>query len=178
MPRRAWSRRNLGPLLGPGLLGLAAAGLFVAAGRLPVVPVPGRLGPDVWPRAVLGGLMVACIAKLIEGARGRQAEPVAAPVDPDLRPLDLRRLAGGIALVLGLPAAVPLLGFPLTIWLFLLGFMRLGGARRPLALLGIATGGTLGLLYVFAKLVYLPLPRGAGTVEDLTLALYRLLGIF
>jgi hypothetical protein len=38
--------------------------------------------------------------------------------------------------------------------------------------------GTVILLYVFVKLVYLPLPKGAGPLEGLTIALYRALGIF
>ena len=37
---------------------------------------------------------------------------------------------------------------------------------------------TVSLLYLFVKVVYLPLPRGQGVVEDLTIALYRLLRIF
>ena len=56
--------------------------------------------------------------------------------------------------------------------------MTLGGIRSPL-LLGLhAGGGTVALLYLFVKLVYLPLPKGDGPFEALTLALYRALRIF
>ena len=34
------------------------------------------------------------------------------------------------------------------------------------------------VLYVFVKVVYLPLPKGVGIFEELTVTLYRLLGIF
>jgi hypothetical protein len=37
--------------------------------------------------------------------------------------------------------------------------------------------GTVILLYLFVKVVYLPLPKGAWFFEDLTLAVYRLLWI-
>jgi hypothetical protein len=156
------------------LILLAGAGLFVAAGRLPVVPVPGQLGPDFWPRLVLVGLMGACLLKILESARTRKAtvEPSPAP------PLHWPKLAFGIALVLGYPALTPILGFPLTTFLFLLAFMRLAGSRRLLSPVLIALLGTVGLLYLFVKVVYLPLPKGAGAVEDLTLFLYRLLRIF
>jgi hypothetical protein len=38
--------------------------------------------------------------------------------------------------------------------------------------------GTVGLLYLFVKLVYLPLPKGDGPLEVVTLGLYRVLRIF
>lgn len=160
--------------IGPALILLAGAGLFVAAGRLPVVPVPGQLGPDFWPRLLLVGLMAACVLKILEVARGKGAGSEAAALSPLSRP----KLVGGMALVLGYPALAPLLGFPLTNFLFLLAFMRLAGTRRPLTLFAIATVGTVALLYVFVKVVYLPLPKGAGVVEDFTIFLYRLLRIF
>jgi len=160
--------------IGPALILLAGAGLFVAAGRLPVVPVPGQLGPDFWPRLVLVGLMAACILKILEVARAKGAGPEAAALSPLSRP----KLVGGMALVLSYPALAPLLGFPLTNFFFLLAFMRLVGMRRPLPLLLTGLLGTVALLYVFVKVVYLPLPKGAGVMEDFTIFLYRLLRIF
>lgn len=161
-------------LVGPLLIFLSAVALFVAAGRLPVVPVPGQLGPDFWPRLVLVGLMGSCVLKFLEVARGRRATAERSPV----LLLSLPKLAGGIALILGYPALVPFFGFPLTNFLFLLAFMRLAGTRRPFPLVAISVLGTVVLLYLFVKVVYLPLPKGAGVLEDLTIFLYRLLKIF
>lgn len=160
--------------IGPALGLFAGAALFAAAGRLPVVPVPGQLGPDFWPRLILVGLMASCLLKVFEGARSRggPAEQAVAP------PLSVPKLAGGMALVVGYAAVAPLLGFPLTNFLFLLAFMRLAGARRPLPLFVTAALGTVALLYVFVKVVYLPLPKGAGVLEDFTIFFYRLLKIF
>lgn len=161
--------------VGPILVLVAAVALFVAAGRLPVVPVPGQLGPDFWPRLVLAALMASCVLKLLEVARGKRA--AAAPAAPG-QPLSLPKLAGGIALVLGYPALAPLLGFPLTTALFLVAFMRLAETRGILLLTLTPVLGTVSLLYVFVKIVYLPLPKGAGVMEDLTIFFYRLLKIF
>lgn len=166
--------RLLRQSIGPALIFVVGAGLFAAAGRLPVVPVPGQLGPDFWPRLVLVGLMAACILKILEVARGKGAGFEAAALSPLSRP----KLVGGMALVLAYPALAPLLGFPLTNFFFLLAFMRLAGTRRPFPLVVIATVGTVALLYLFVKVVYLPLPKGAGVVEDFTIFLYRLLRIF
>ena len=161
-------------LVGPLLIFLAAVALFVAAGRLPVVPVPGQLGPDFWPRLILVSLMASCVLKVLEVARGSRVKAERSPAQA----LRVQKLAGGIALVLGYPALAPLLGFPLTTFLFLLAFMRLAGTRRPLPLFVIAVLGTVALLYVFVKVVYLSLPKGVGVLEDFTIFLYRVLKIF
>ena len=160
--------------IGPALLLIAGGYLFVAAGRLPVVPVPGQLGPEFWPRLVLVGLVVSCVLKVLEVVRIGQARTELAVAPP----LSAPKLAGGIALILGYTALAPLLGFPLTNFLFLLAFMRLAGSLRLFPLLMVAVLGTVGLLYLFVKVVYLPLPKGAGVMEDFTVFLYRLLKIF
>ncbi|MBI4588540.1 MAG: tripartite tricarboxylate transporter TctB family protein [Candidatus Rokubacteria bacterium] len=159
--------------VGPALILFAGVALFVAAGRLPVVPVPGQLGPDFWPRLILVGLMGSCVLKILEVARAKGVGSEAV-----FLPLSRPKLVGGMALVLGYPALAPLLGFPLTNFLFLLAFMRLAGTRRPLVPVVIAAAGTVALLYLFVKVVYLPLPKGAGVLEDFTISLYRLLRIF
>lgn len=169
-----WRAALIRGLVGPLLIFLGALALFIAAGRLPVVPVPGQLGPDFWPRLVLVGLMGSCVLKGLEVARGKTTKPALSPAQP----FSLPKLTGGMALVLGYPALAPLLGFPLTNFLFLLAFMRLAGTRRPITLFVIAALGTVTLLYLFVKVVYLPLPKGIGVVEDFTVFLYRLLKIF
>jgi hypothetical protein len=54
----------------------------------------------------------------------------------------------------------------------------LGGVRRPLTVVLVATLGTAGVLYLFVKVSVMPLDRGFGWVEQATIALYRLLGIY
>ena len=56
--------------------------------------------------------------------------------------------------------------------------MVVAGARGVPGIAATALLGTVILLYTFIKLVYLPFPKGAGPFERVTLALYRVLGIF
>lgn len=163
-------RRAVAPLAGV----VIAIGLLLASRGLDTVSAPGQLGPSFWPRLVLAGLVIACLAKAVEAARrasdrdGENAAPPAARA----------RLAVAIALVVLYVALAPWLGFPLTTALFIAAFLVLGGAGRPLMLAANALAGTVLLLYLFVKLVYLPLPKGGGPFEALTLAVYRTLGIF
>ncbi|MGH7390325.1 MAG: tripartite tricarboxylate transporter TctB family protein, partial [Candidatus Rokuibacteriota bacterium] len=89
-----------------------------------------------------------------------------------------RRRGAAVALILLHVAAAPVIGFPLATAAFVAGFMVVSGARSPRGIAATAVGGTVGLLYLFVKVVYLPLPKGAGPFEGVTLALYRALGIF
>jgi putative tricarboxylic transport membrane protein len=152
---------------------LAALVLLAHARGLDEVAREGQLGPGFWPRLVLAGLAVTCAVRAAQAWRTGPG-----PVGPAREPLRRAVLAGAVALIALYVAAMPLAGFPLATAAFIAGFMGLAGARSPVGLAAGAAGGTAALLYVFVKLVYLPLPKGAGAFEDLTLAIYRGLRIF
>jgi putative tricarboxylic transport membrane protein len=157
------------------LAGVAGSGLlYVSARSLDAMVPPGQLGPGFWPRLVLIGLAAACALKLLEEWR-RARTPGAGPV---ASPFSAARLAVGIGCILAYVVAAPLLGFPVATAAFVVAFMVTAGARRATGIAATAALGTIGLLYTFLKLVYLPFPKGAGPFEGVTLALYRALGIF
>jgi putative tricarboxylic transport membrane protein len=157
-------------------LGLAACvALLLHAGSLDEFARAGQLGPAFWPRLALIGLGLACLAQLVVGTRA----PVSAPTSADPQPeLDRRRLAAAVTLLVLYVLLTPWVGFPLATAGFILAFMRLSGARSWAGTLASAAVGTAGLLLLFVKLVYLPLPKGDGAFEAITLALYRGLRIF
>jgi putative tricarboxylic transport membrane protein len=163
-------RDVLAPLAGAALAVL----LLVASRGLDTVSAPGQLGPAFWPRLVLAGLLVACLAKIVEALRAGSAPDEAASAVPIARV----RLASAIAAIVLYALVAPLLGFAITTVAFIASFMVLCGARAPVMLAANALIGTVGLLYLFVKVVYLPLPKGAGPFESATIALYRVLGIF
>ena len=135
------------------------------------------LGPGFWPRLALAGLALACVAKFVEEWRRTRADVVAgAGAGP--APISCGKLAAGIALILGYVLLTPPAGFALVTGLFIAAFMMLCGARSTLAVAANVVIGTVGLLYAFVRLVYLPLPKGDGPFEALTLALYRALRLF
>jgi putative tricarboxylic transport membrane protein len=159
------------------LVGLALAlGLFVGARGLDAVAREGQLGPGFWPRLVLLGLGVACLLKAgSEWRRARRPPPAAAPA-PEA--VDAGRLAAGIALIVLYVLVAPWAGFALTTAAFVAAFMFLAGARSAVSIGANAVLGTVLLLYAFVRLVYLPLPKGEGGFEAVTLLIYRALRIF
>ena len=168
-------RRAIAPLLGLG----AALGLYAGTRDLDQIAREGQLGPGFWPRLALIGLGAGCLAKIVEEwRRHHRSEAAGAAGSEPLPPISRGRLGGGIALILGYVLLTPWVGFPLVTALFIATFMRLGGMRSVRAIAANVLIGTVGLLYLFVKLVYLPLPKGEGPLETFTLALYRALGIF
>ena len=169
------SRRAIAPALGVAL----SAALFLATRGFDQ-GVPGdQLGPGFWPRLVLACLAGVCLTRLAGALRDRRAAPPR-PDDTEEAPAPISRLRLGaaVAMILLYVLAAPVIGFPLATLGFIAGFMWVCGARAAAGIIVSAGLGTVGLLYLFVKVVYLPLPKGDGPFEAATIALYRLLRIF
>jgi hypothetical protein len=167
------ARRTAAPLAGIAI----ALALWGAARHLDEVARGAQLGPGLWPRLVLGGLALACLARIVVEWRGRHAGTAGGPDDAPPA-ISWPRLGLAVAAIVFYVLAVPAVGFALSTAAFIVSFMWLGGARSAPVIGLNAVVGTIALLYVFIKIVYLPLPKGDGPFEALTLALYRALGIF
>jgi len=180
------SRQMVAPALGV----IASCLLLVATGGLDDGVPAGRLGPAFWPRLVLACLAGTCLVRLTGALRGRSTAAAAsagtsvagrdaiaaAPDAPG--PISRARLGAAMALILLYVLATPVTGFALATVGFVAGFMWVSGARSASGIAAAAVLGTVGLLYLFVKAVYLPLPKGDGPFEAVTLALYRLLRLF
>jgi putative tricarboxylic transport membrane protein len=175
-------RRVFAPLAGA----LLAVVLLLHTRGLDAVARGGQLGPGFWPRLALLALAVACLAQSAgEWRRHRAADP-AAPARVDTRALEAdippagsrSTLVVAIALILLYVALTPIVGFAVATTLFIAAFMYVCGMRSMVALGLNALLGTTALLYLFIRLVYLPLPKGEGPFEAVSLTLYRALGIF
>ena len=164
------------------LLPLAAAAALAGTALLWIAPgvnvaalARGVIGPTTWPKAML--LAAAASAVLIALARLLVAR---LPVSSEKESIDYHegRSLGAVALVIAYGAAIPFMGMAWATPLFIVGWLVLGGLRRPLAIALISILGTVGMLYFFVKLSTMPLDRGKGLLEQATVALYRLLGIY
>lgn len=170
------------------LLG-AAAYLFALAGKLEFSAPAGRLGPDAWPKIVLGLLAAVCLygigrsflARRGDGAPGLlQAflEQAAKGADGGSEaPRSLRLLLAGIGTTVLYVALIDVLGYLVATALYLAAFMRVGRYRRYAVIALASLAGSAALLFVFMRVVYVSLPLGKGPFGALSLAVLSLMGV-
>lgn len=169
---------------------LCAAIYFLALTQQFEFPrAPGRLGPDVWPQALLVLLIIACAigfaSNLWAGWRASRstgpefppAQSTPPPLEEPEGPPRYGLVAAGMALFLAYPIALEYLGFIVATFLLMTLFMLVGLWRNMLGVLSVSTVGTLALFYIFRGVVYVSLPLGVGPFQSFTLWAARLLGM-
>ena len=164
-------------LTGPILIFFLAVFLYVFAGKMDENPAEGQLGAFFWPKAILILLILSCGFKVLESFKGigkGVADTGLAGPPPQVQTV---KLVAMIVMLLAAVVGMETIGFPLCNFLFLLLFMRIAGLKKKTPLLLISTLGTILLLYIFVKVVYLPLPKGDWFFTDFTIFLYRFLHI-
>ncbi|MCY3771935.1 MAG: tripartite tricarboxylate transporter TctB family protein [Gemmatimonadetes bacterium] len=91
---------------------------------------------------------------------------------------DNRKMVLGFLGIVGYGVATTYLGFAFATFLVILYWLVISGQRRVLPILLTGVVATLVFLFVFLKMAYMPLPKGVGVFHDLTIGLYRTLGLF
>lgn len=176
----------------PYALLLAGAGYFyhLAAGFDFVAP-GGRIGPDFWPKAVLGLLIASCAYELVKIVffdrspvdlsgvlqdimQAAPAEETQAVEETGPFP---QLLAAGIVLTVTYVFLIDKLGFFLCTFFYLAAFMYVGRYRRLGVIIATAFLGSLAFVFVFMKVVYVSLPLGEAPFASVSLLLLHLLGI-
>lgn len=181
---------RLAPALPYLLVGTAAAYLFYAATQMEFHRRAGSLGPDFWPKLILGLIIATCayeVVKRVVFNRQRDAagvlldlvgtgEPDAevVPEQPPARPL---LLVSGIVLTAVYVWSLQKLGFALATAPYVAAFVVLGGYRRWLVTALVSVVGTLAMMFFFMKVVYVSLPIGIEPFAQVTLFLMRVMGI-
>ncbi len=153
---------------------------FIAPGPDGALEARGGVGPATWPKAMLLGIALCAAIILVRELPRLFATSSSPTVARDNRgsPYDNRKAAVGIALLLLYGIAIPFVGLALATAVFFALWLASGGLRKPLTVGLISVLGTVSLLYIFAGLSKMPLDRGVGFFDDVTVALYRVLGIY
>lgn len=158
----------------------------------------GRAGPDVWPKIILGLIILAAaygavqalfrknenegLSLLVEIATrsvGREEE-TQKELDAESGPVETRRpiyAVGGIVAMLGFVAGIPYLGFSVTTFLLMFAVMMIAGYRRPSIAALVSFLGALAFFFVFQRIVYVSLPLGVGPFKELSTGLMVLFGV-
>ncbi|MEP7062552.1 MAG: tripartite tricarboxylate transporter TctB family protein [Betaproteobacteria bacterium] len=170
-----------------------ATWLFDVALHFRFSPRAGSLGPGLWPRAILALTIIVCVMRIgyglfarraaIESGTGDLLHDVAAgipqaagPAAPPAPRYPLLLLVG-IALTIAYVALLGTLGFALATFAYMAAMMAIGRYRRRGVIVVVALLGSLVLMFIFMKIVYLSLPIGVAPFDTVSLTLMKLMGI-
>src|SRR5215211_1624427 len=144
------------------LIFLVALVFYIIAGKIDYVARPGSLGPDFWPKVLLALTMLTCLYQMVQhglpSRERRVAEPT--PATSEEAPPKSHRslLVAGSALTMAYAFFIEKLGFLISTFLYLFLFMIIGRYRKVGTAAVSSLVGTLGLAFIFIKLIYISLP--------------------
>jgi putative tricarboxylic transport membrane protein len=156
---------------------------YYLAGQFRFSTKPGNLGPDFWPKLLLGLTMAACLYEIIKTALFLKIAPPkeAAGVQPTKAESKKKTYPGllviGTVMTVAYVYFVTTLGFILSTFLYFALFMIVGRYRKVWAILANSVVGTLVLVLIFMKLVYVSLPLGQEPFSSVSLFVLKLMGI-
>ena len=138
-----------------------------------------ELGAAFWPRVVISCVILSAVVLLVASyatrakASALMTEDRLAGYDKvtDELPEDVAHVTKKTLAIFAIPLiyvyAIHKLGFLLITPLFLFGYMYLLGVRRWRTLIAVTTGVYAGIVLIFVKLIFTPLPQGAGYIHSL-----------
>ena len=167
-----------------GLLLAGAAFLFHVAGTFDFRVPEGRLGPDFWPKLILGLLLCASAYAILSAWFAAPPAPgIAASVEGAEAPAGDHGarhpalLVWGIVLATAYAALIDKMGFLVCTALFLAGFAYIGRYRNHRAIWITSVVGAIALMFLFMRVVYISLPIGVAPFSAVSLAAMKLMGI-
>lgn len=163
---------------------VAAIYLYIVSEHFRFEHVPGRIGPDAWPKIIIILLMATCVWQVVRivafGATEASEdemdeEAIVIPTEPG----NFVALAWyGVAITAVYAFLMPKLGFFLSTVLYLAAIATVAGRfRRPVPLLLTSIFAPLVLMFVFMRIVYIALPLGTEPFKGLSLLLLKLMGV-
>ena len=169
------------------ILQLAAMYLYHLAGRIEFPATPGRIGPDFWPKSILVLLGLVCVYEIIKnllvgesftaaGLLEKLMKDSAEDEEEDLPSYPLL-LLGGMALTIGYVSTIAVFGFFLATSAYLALFMAIGRYRNWAVIAAASLLGSLLLMFIFMKLVYVSLPLGNEPFAAVSMMLLSVMGV-
>lgn len=159
-------------------------GLYYIADQISYAATPGQMGPERWPKIIIGMLIAVCAfeiaRRVIVSNRGRAAAaPEAAEEGGFSQQMEAHPLlvAGASAATIAYLLLLDVCGFFVSTALYLAVVMWLGGIRRPLFVSWLSVVLSLAFSFFFMKLIYVALPIGEGLFAQISLFVMTLVGV-
>jgi putative tricarboxylic transport membrane protein len=182
--RRIMALEKIKKMLPYGIIILISAYFYFLAGNFRFSVKPGHLGPDFWPKMLLGLTMATCLYEIVKTAfftKIVKDEETSAAAPSEKKAATKKTypelLVIGIVMTVAYVYFVSALGFVLSTFLYFALFMIVGRYRKTWAIAVNSLVGTLVLVFIFMKVVYVSLPLGKEPFQSITLFVLGLMGI-
>ncbi len=159
-------------------------GLYYIADQISYAAVPGQMGPERWPKIIIGMLIAVCgfeiVRRIAVARRGSAASTQADDTDGgfsqqmEAHPL---LVAGASAATVAYLLLLDICGFFVATVLYLGCVMWLGGIRRPIFVSLMSVVLSFAFSFFFMKLIYVALPLGEGPFAKISLVVMTLVGV-
>ncbi|MFZ7102758.1 MAG: tripartite tricarboxylate transporter TctB family protein [Peptococcaceae bacterium] len=160
--------------------------LYYISTNFKYTKIPGRLGPDLWPKLILIIIIIFTAYDIVLGIINLKKKTIGKNISASNENHQEKRREGKNNhkfLILGLLATfvyillLPIIGFIISTVIYLAGMMKIGNYKRRDVIICSSLIGTFCLIVVFLKIAYLSLPAGIGFFGNFTYLIYSLLGI-
>lgn len=150
---------------------IGAIYLYHETNKFGFIDLYGGLGPAFWPKLLLVLLMAFSLGVAINVFRKvkKGLLPAAAAVTLDSGKIQLFSAMGLIVLYIFL---MKIIGFLVLTPFVMIAFMYLLGEKSKVWIYTIPFALTLGIVLLFTKVMYVPLPRGIGIFLSISHLLY------
>lgn len=171
------SRRPAWPRVLPeiGVLGFCAVLYAMTSDLDTTVPGP---GPAFFPRVLIALLTVSMIVRIGQTVLEIRRDRTEKAVEVGETTVSMPRIWLAIGLAVGYVVATLYLGWIIATFAFLVVFLYLAGKRMLWLTVPLGAGLSIGMAYLFVKVVYIALPTGIGVFDQFTIGLLQALGAF
>jgi putative tricarboxylic transport membrane protein len=163
----------------------AAVYFYYLADRLDFDPMPGRAGPDLWPKIILGLMIATCAIGIVKTFLSRSSgsanllqllAPQAGEEEESARTWPHLALLG-CALFVIYVLALDRIGFVICTAVLIAGFLWIGRYRNVTVIALASLVGSLGFFFIFRRIVYVSLPLGREPFLTFSVWLMKLMGM-
>jgi ABC-type Na+ efflux pump permease subunit len=179
---------RLKKILPYALVLVATVYLYYLASNIQSASGDGRIGPDFWPKIILLLLGATCAYEIVKNLlfdKPRAVEGMLSTLTAGSGMEDAADegqnypylLAAGIGLTVIYVLSIGYLGFFLATTLYMALFIYFGHYRRLGVIAAASLLGTLVLMFVFLRIVYVSLPIGVGPFASISRAILQLMGV-
>jgi len=147
-----------------------AAVMYVETCSYAVVPGYERMGPEVWPRFVLAGIVLMSLLIMIRALRNRGKGPPGTPAPP--AKMNTTHVLVCAAALFFVTILIPYLGFLFSAFLGMILFSYILGAREKFTVFWYSIASVAAIYLVFGRILLVPMPRGVSIFQKLSYLLY------